>query len=177
MIHSATMGRRMMRIRFQLDSDEWHGRPSETVWGESLAVAHSPDIYRLRNSPFFMRSVSFLDVVRAVPAVEAAMVDFAGVIDRSGHSTFAVMRPPRSPSWEALWIELAKLGCTYESKSIRTSDGPRVLYAVDVPPDAAFGDVRSILQRGQSTGAWIFQEGHIAPDPDGGQPGRAALLH
>src|SRR5882762_537668 len=40
------------------------------------------------------------------------------------------------------------------------SMGQRVLYSVDVPPSADIYEISEILERGESDGVWIFQEGY-----------------
>jgi hypothetical protein len=52
------------RVYFPLDPTDWHGRPNEGLWAEPLKGATPATAYRLRNSPFFVRGVSFLDTVR-----------------------------------------------------------------------------------------------------------------
>ncbi len=151
----------LRRIYFRLDPAKWHGRPNEGLWAEPLERASIGAAFRLRNSPFFARGVSFLDIVRAVPSSDGARFEFAGVIDHSGHSTYMILEAPECLEFEAYWSALGKLGCTYESTTIATSTGPRTLYAVDVPDSTDIYTVYEVLTKGEQDKVWVFQEGHL----------------
>jgi hypothetical protein len=49
------------KICFQLDQNEWHGYATESVWAQHVAGNR----FRLLNTPFFAKGVSYLDVVIA----------------------------------------------------------------------------------------------------------------
>jgi len=51
-------------VTFDLDPRDWHGRPSEGLWAEPVANATPGSALRLMNSPFFVRGVSYQDIVR-----------------------------------------------------------------------------------------------------------------
>src|SRR5713226_5197437 len=146
-------------VTFNLDPSDWHGRPSEGLWAEPVGAAAAGTAFQLRNSPFFARGVSHLDTVRASPTDN--QLEFAGVVDRGGHSTFMILVPPGSPDFAEYWRRLEELGCSYESKSVRVSLGPRTLYSVDVPPSSDIKAVCAILEQGERNEVWIYQEGHI----------------
>jgi hypothetical protein len=148
-------------VTFNLDHEDWHGRPSEGLWAEPIAGATPGSALRWRNSPFFVRDVSFQDIVRAVRRGDDGRLEFAGVVDRGGHSTFMLLVPPTLADFAAYWGKLQELGCTYESKKLRVSLGDRVLYSVDVPPTADIDAVRSTLEDGERKNVWMFQEGHV----------------
>src|SRR5258708_17788803 len=109
------------------------------------------------NTPMFARGVSFLDVLRAKARTDGEGLEFAGVIDHSGHSTYMILSPPTCPSFEEYWQRLQNIGCTFESKSIKTALGHRILYAVDVPAETDTYVVYSILSEGDGHGVWMFQ--------------------
>jgi hypothetical protein len=153
--------RELTRIYFSLDHEDWHGRPNEGLWAEPIGGARPAKVFRLRNSPFFIRGVSFLDVVRALPRKDDVGMEFAGVVEHSGHSTYMLLVPPAFHQFEMYWDKLSGLGCSYESKSLRTSVGDKVLYSVDVPPSSDIHAVYSILLDGEHNGVWMFQEGHV----------------
>jgi Domain of unknown function (DUF4265) len=148
------------RLYFDLDSKDWHGRPNEGLWAERIEGTTTPT-YRLMNSPFFAREVSFLDTVRAVPRIDGRGLQFAGVVDRSGHSTYMILVPPNSSKFDKYWKKLQKHGCTFESKTMDISGGKRILYSVDVPDTADIYDVYSTLDDGEKSNVWMFQEGHV----------------
>jgi hypothetical protein len=151
----------LTRIYFLLDPTDWHGRDNEGLWAEPLERATLGAAFRLRNSPFFFRGVSFLDIVRAAPSSDGQRFEFAGVIDHSGHSTYMVLARPECPEFEVYWSGLKKLGCTYESATMETSLGPRMLYSVDVPAAADIYAVYENLTKGEEDKVWMFQKGHV----------------
>ena len=119
----------MVKITFNLDEAEWHGRPSETLWASRLEQGNS---YRLENTPFFVNGVSFQDCVGAKHNLSQNRLEFSGVVtERSGHSTFMILFDSDDSEIRDLWSRLELLGCTYESTKIDISLGEKVLYAVD----------------------------------------------
>jgi hypothetical protein len=124
------MSSALVKVRFYLDPTDWHGRPTEALWAEPLENATPGSAFQLRNSPLFVRGVSFLDTIRAVPSDDVERLEFAGVIDRSGHSTFMLLVPVVCSAFDQFWTRLEDLGCSYESKTISTSIGARILYSV-----------------------------------------------
>jgi hypothetical protein len=64
-------------------------------------------------------------------------------------------------SFDEYWKGLQDLGCTFESKSIKTAWGDRILYAVDVPAETDIYAAYSIFSDGERENVWIFQEGHV----------------
>jgi hypothetical protein len=161
-VKEMTTNQNLDRVYFQLDSTDWHGRPNEGLWAEPLEAATPGTAYRLKNSPFFARDVSFLDTVRVAPRDDGGPgLAFAGVIDRGGHSTYMILVPPDFSEFDSYWERLEKLGCTYESTTIKLRPGTRVLYSVDVPDSTDIYAVYSILEEGEKYNVWIFQEGHV----------------
>jgi hypothetical protein len=143
-----------------LDPRDWHGTPGERLWAEYVGDTPDGRALRLDNSPFFTRGVSFLDIVAATKT-EYNDYKFERVLDRSGHSTYMLLVPPDSKPFKAFWTRLESLGCTYESATITISLGERILYSVDVPPTADIYAVYEILEEGEQSNVWIFQEGHV----------------
>jgi Domain of unknown function (DUF4265) len=150
------------RIYFELDPLDWHGAGSEGIWAEPVKESTSSSIYRLLNSPFYARGVSYLDIVRAVPrADEGVGLQFAEVIEHSGHSTYMILVLPQSLHFNIFWRRLEVLGCTYEPTGvIATGFGQRELYSVDVPTSSDVHAVYSVLEDGERDNIWVFQEGH-----------------
>jgi hypothetical protein len=152
---------------FELDPDDWHGTPVETMWAEAVVEDARP-CFQLMNSPFNMRGISFLDFVSATPTKHDGMYNFAAVLKRGGHSTFMLLIKPDDARGKTLWDQLQGLGCSYESATERLSIGVRTLYSVDVPPTADLSKVISILERGEHDGVWMYQEGYVyRPKPAG----------
>jgi hypothetical protein len=153
-------GSNLTKVCFDLDPREWHGSACERLWAEYVGDTVDGRALQLNNSPFFTKGVSFLDIVAATKT-EYADYKFERVLDRSGHSTYMLLVPPDSKRFMAFWTRLKGLGCTYESATITTSLGERTLYSVDVPPSADIYAVYEILEEGEKSEAWIFQEGHV----------------
>lgn len=162
MTHSPAGDEDLVRVRFTLDSDEWHGGSSEGLWAEPVAGSDSGDLYRLRNSPFFARGVSFKDVVRAKPSKKyGGTLEAVALIEKSGHSNYMLLFEEGDKIFTGIWEKLKNMGCGYESTDIQLSIGKRLLYAVDVPPSADIIEVHAILTEGQELGIWMFQEGSL----------------
>jgi hypothetical protein len=162
------MNENHMKVRFELDPADWHGSSAETLWAETVWVGTKKAL-RLMNSPFYARGVSYLDVVDVILAPDKLGLDYAGTLEKSGHSTIwlQVSSPP-PPGFDEYWSSLQRLGCTYESASMNTEDGKRILYSVDVPTEANIDRVLSIVEQGQARDVWIFQIPHLAHKRDTG---------
>src|SRR5262245_11671953 len=93
----------LLKVRFELDPGDWHGRPSETLWAEPLDPCAPAKALKLRNSPFFALGISFLDVVAATRVPDDYVLEFSGVIDHSGHSTYMILVPVGSLAFDAYW--------------------------------------------------------------------------
>lgn len=146
----------LVKISFELNSEDWHGEYVETLWAEPIAGG-SGSAYILRNTPYYVRGISFMDVVRVIK--QDRLLRFLDVIEHAGHSTYRIISADRN-SFKNLWCKLELLGCSYESTIQRTSEGNRDLYAVDVPKEADIYKVYQILEEGKARGVWIFEEGH-----------------
>jgi hypothetical protein len=120
----------LVKLRFDLDPDDWHRTPSETLWARRLGQAASRQVYTLENIPFYAKGVSFLDTVKAEPDEQGSLT-YCGVVARDGHSTYRIIVKD-GPKFSAFWRELETLGCSYESADFQD----HVLYAVDVSEKA-----------------------------------------
>ena len=156
------MARRLVKVRFELDSSDWHGLGSEALWASAEdAEAGS---FQLMNSPFFTRGIGYLDTVRAKATEESNIFDYEEVIERSGHSTYMILTESESMEFQKLWNLLESSGCSHESATIQLGIGRRILLSVDVPPAANLHEVYDLLMKGEDDGIWIFQEGFACPE-------------
>jgi len=123
---------------------------TESMWAQQVG----PDLFVLRNSPFHVDGVSFLDTVRAER--RGAEWFFVQVHARGGHSTYRVRLTDRSlrQSRSRVFAPLQGLGCAIEGADRRWS-------AVDVPPAADIHAVAVALRRGEKEGRWQFEEAHF----------------
>lgn len=142
----------LTKVFFELDTNDWHGNESESLWAEPV----SSNRYRLRNTPFFAKDVSFEDVVFA--RQQAGNLIFESISIAAGHSTYRILLEKNLPNAEfsKYWNPLEALGCSYESAD-RTKT---LMLAVDVPPSVNIYEVYSLLEKGEKDGVWSFEEGH-----------------
>ncbi len=145
-----------VKIWFELDSSEWHCHGSETLWASPI-VASESRLFQIANSPFFVRGISYLDIVQATKTKNDQILDFVEVVQRGGHSTYMLLMQRRN----SYWSMLKTMGCSYESMHVDLSMGRRLLFSVDVPPLAHVHEVYEILERGERDGVWVFQEGYV----------------
>lgn len=144
-----------VRIRFELNPDDWHKSSAEGLWAKPLAIAGRQLSFELDNSPFFAKGVSYRDVVSAVEREGA--YEFAGVISRSGHSTYRLAIEQEDNAFREWWTRLNDLGCTGERGECQGMK----LFAVDVPPTSDIDAVHEILLEGKQLGIWHCEEGHM----------------
>ena len=157
------------RIRFNLNREDWHGETAEILWAEPVGSKGS-GVFRLMNSPYYARGVSYLDIVRAEEAPDGLGLDYAGTVEPSGHST-VWLQAPNTPEFARHWQKLHSMGCTYEGLNMSTVGGKRTLYSVDVPPEADLDEIVAILEEGDRNGAWLWQiphEGQGSPSTPSG---------
>jgi hypothetical protein len=152
----------LVKVFFRLDADDWHGHSSESMWAEPVSGSDAGDLYRLQNSPFFTRGVSFLDVVRAELSdyFDGGRLEAVEFIDRSGHSTYMVICQTDLERFKQRWELLEALGCTYESTTLSVG----LLYSVDAPPATDLVQVDEVLMQGVRDGVWICQDGAVRRD-------------
>lgn len=139
----------MAPITFRVDPDFRPGMVDETMWGERVGA----DRFRISNTPFWVRDLSYRDVVFV--RVRRGRLVYAGVSLRGGHSTcWMMLRVPReSEAFTRRWATLHDLGCRYEG------DGRRSL-AIDVPPGADLDVVEQLLETGADDGTWHYEVAH-----------------
>jgi hypothetical protein len=155
------MATQLVKVRFGLDSNDWHGHSAESLWASPVAG----EGYQILNSPFFRRGIAFNDVVTAVATDQERLFEFEKVVKRSGHSTYMFFFEVNTPEFKAYWQKLREEGCSDESMDIKLSIGRRHLYSVDVPPTANLRYVYQVLEQGELQGVWRFQEGYASwPD-------------
>lgn len=162
------MPARMVKILFELDPDDWHGTPVESMWAH--AVVGKPGAFQIDNSPFNVRGISYLDIVEATPTEYEGAYNFARVLERSGHSTFMLLMKPDDSRVRFFWGLLERMGCSYEGSTEQLSIGVRTLYSVDVPPTADISEVYRILERGEKEDVWMYQDGYVYPSDSPNQP-------
>jgi Domain of unknown function (DUF4265) len=141
-----------VKIRFALSpEDSEDGVDAENLWAEDLGRGR----FVVDGIPFYVYGVSNRDTVAA------SMIDdrlcFDKVVDRGGHSTYRVLVKDDAGSsgadFNSLWEQLKGLACSCEVARRRW-------IAIDVPAHADADAVYGILESGQASGVWTFEEAH-----------------
>ena len=153
------MTEKLIKVSFELDQSDWHGHGSETLWASPI-VETERRTFRIMNSPFFAKGISYRDIVKASAPDNNFILDFKEVVERGGHSTYMLLFKVTEARVDSYWNMLKKSGCSYESMHIKLSIGERLLFSVDVPPSADIYEIYEIIQRGESDSVWMFQEGY-----------------
>jgi hypothetical protein len=138
----------LVKVFFELQQDE-DGYPPvtcESMW----ATPADEGLYRLDNIPFFARGVAYEDIISAVRRDDGTL-GFVKVIQPSRHSTLRVIVYEDSEV-PALRHELETLGCDTELSHIPN------LFAVDVPPSVSLDAVRHLLDAGNVSERWEYEE-------------------
>ncbi len=146
MQHRSETGVHLFKVAIHVSDSDFE---FETLWAEPAGEG----LYRLRNVPFLAYGYSELDVVRAKEV--DGQLQVTGIAERSGHSTYRIFFPRNTGEEEfrLLWEPLARLGCTYERAN-------RKLIGIDVPPGADVYAVYEVLEKGEASTLWEFEEGH-----------------
>jgi len=147
-----TLTKTLKKIFFKLNAGEWHGNGTESVWAELI----SANRYRIRNTPFFAKGVSFEDIVFVYEKGGDLLFESTSI--SAGHSTYRILldKSISNNNYLKYWKPLEQLGCSYESTTI----GEMLLLAVDVPSKLDIHHVYDLFDKGAKQGVWDFEEGH-----------------
>ena len=141
-----------VKILFTLEQDE-DGYPPISV--ESVWARKTPDnFYEIDNISFYVRGISYKDVVNAERDDEGALY-FKSVVRRAGHSTVRVIVSDLKDR-DDLQKKLEDFGCSWEG-----SNQPSLI-AVDIPPEVKLASVLQFLQHGFEQERWDYEEAFIA---------------
>ncbi|MEQ8823086.1 MAG: DUF4265 domain-containing protein [Filomicrobium sp.] len=153
-IHTPYPSEKLVRVAIPLESNAWHGSSVETIWANHI----DGSLYRVENSPYFAFGLSYRDVIEAEKIDEGQILQFAGVRQHSGASTYRLLinLPFDDNHLVKLWDQLQILGCAYEESLVLELP----MWAVDVPPETDVRRVYSVLQQGEGSRVWEFEEGH-----------------
>lgn len=149
----------LAKIVFELDRDDdgWPPAVSEGLW----AIQLGRDLFRLDNTPWFVRGVAADDVVRAEQ--DASRVwRFAERSESGGRLTIRVA-PSGIGSGEegrqAVLDAFKELGVSGEGIS-----SPISLVALDIPPGAPYARLKALLQAGEADGRWFYEDGCVSAE-------------
>ena len=137
----------LVKVHFDLPE------PAMGVSGESL-WAVGPNLYELRNSPWHVRNVNWLDIVEAIPRNEDEWPEFVRVHKRSGHRTIhIVILNAGAVRKQEVLDNCNRHGSTYEGMDDR-------LYALDFPPGVEVNPAIAYLEdlKAQGIADWRINE-------------------
>ncbi len=136
-------------VKLERDEDDYPPVDYEGLWARPLGEG----LFQIDNVPFFATGIAFGDVVSAVS--EQQELRFREVVRPSGHSTLRliVYDEKEVSSVQAL---LEKLGCVIERSHIPG------LISVDVPPTVSLAVLRPLLDEGEATERWGYEEACLA---------------
>jgi hypothetical protein len=146
-----------VKVRFALerDQDGWPPAESEALWAEPV----SNGLYRLDNTPWFIRDVAADDIVSAEPDEQGVMW-FQSVRERGGRLVVRVIPRGDGPlrgDRRAVIEAFEPLGVTGEGSAT-----PVNLVALDIAPEAPLASIKALLQEGEDLGRWYFEEGSVS---------------
>ncbi len=131
-----------VKILFEYPIGDSNG--TETLWALPKGEG-----YKLDNIPFYVKGVSFGDVVSA--KVVEGCIYMKELLTPSGHSTVRLWFANENDV-QPVRESLKSMGCNSE-----ISDQPRLL-AVDIPPSISYEIIRAYLDEGESNGKWDYEE-------------------
>lgn len=140
------------KVGFRLASDADGYPPAD--WEHLWARAVGHDRYVIDNTPFFVRGISFGDVVDT-ERVSGHLV-FRQLVEPSPHSTLRVILF-RKDLVARFRHQMRELGCATELSHVPG------LIAIDVPPGVPLETVRQVLDAGEEVGDWEYEEAAVRP--------------
>ena len=132
------------KLRFTFTNADG-GNEIETLWAIPRA-----DGYEIDNIPFYAREIALGDVVAAQTDEQGALW-YSELVRPSGHSTLQLW-VARQEEVESIRQALRQQGCASE-----LSDLPRLI-AVDVPPEIPYAKIKRLLDQGEQSGQFQYQE-------------------
>jgi hypothetical protein len=147
-----------VKVRFNLppDVDGWPPVRSEGLW----ALPLGGDTYRLDNTPWFARGLAADDVVEALAGSDGILWAIRRV-EWGGRQTVRVIPQrigPLSGDPQAVLNAFAPLGARGEGVQ------QYGMVALDIPPDVALTEVKSLLVAGERDGRWDYEEALVSQD-------------
>jgi hypothetical protein len=133
-----------VKLRFPFTNSSGEGE-TETMWTLSR-----DDGYEIDNIPFYVTGLALGDVVGAEPDIDGALW-YSKLIRPSKHSTVQLLFA-REEYVDSFRDELNRMGCTSEVSNIRR------LIAVDIPPNVSYETVKALLDQGERSGMFEYQE-------------------
>lgn len=127
----------LIKILFLIEQDE-NGYPPVTI--ESLWAKKCPNnLYQIDNIPFYVREISYQDVV-SISSTSEGTLTFEKIVTPSTLSTIRIIIFDKD-KLSLLTNELEKLGCSWEGGDVPS------LISVDIPPEVDIQRVWTLLEQ------------------------------
>ena len=145
---------RLYKVAFDLPDEisEWANASSERLWAGKTAVRMEVQV---RNSPFYVKGISFEDIVLVRADHERRELVFDKFVAESGHSTVRIIIKD-GDAVDAIDAMLRNFNCSWEV------DSTGLLWAIDVPPNVDYVPLRVALLRVADEGQIGIEEGALA---------------
>lgn len=149
----------LVKVRFLLprEDDNWPPAESEGLWAERVGE----DLYRIDNTPWFVRNLSHDDIVKALAGSDGVLWAVEKV-QASGRQTVRVIARSDGPLHGdpvAVRESFEQLGVTCE-----VMQQPVRMAALDIPPGVPPHRVKALLVQRQAEGWWDFEEGCVTQE-------------
>ena len=154
-------GNYFVEIWFQIEKDK-DGYPKSKDWEQLLArpLLERDDYFKIESIPFFLKTISRGDIVRARTVVNSKIQDgeifeFDTVLEHAGHNTYRLLlRKKHQNDPQFTENELLDKGLAVEQKN---GD----FFAIDVPPTLDQKAIDDYLIFERETGRWEIQDGYL----------------
>jgi hypothetical protein len=151
--------RDLVKVRFLLPREDegWPPAESEGLWAAPLG----DDLYRIDNTPWFVRNLSADDVVKALAGSDGVLWAVEPV-QWAGRLTVRVIPRRDGP----LQGDTTPVVDALEPLGVRCEvmQRPVQMVALDIPADAPLVPVKALLQQRTSDGWWDFEEGCVSQE-------------
>jgi uncharacterized protein DUF4265 len=130
------------------------GYPESMDW-ETLAAEPTENGLKLTSIPFYVRNVSWGDVI-SVADIENDVLEFSGILQRSGHSTLRLLLSENEAGHcEEIVEQLRQRGYLVDNDS-------ETLLAISIPPSLVLSREIEYLQAERQKGRWEIEAGYLS---------------
>ncbi|MFG3117514.1 DUF4265 domain-containing protein [Streptomyces sp. NPDC048197] len=159
---------KLYKVAFDLPDDtaDWAQASTERLWTGKTSVQMEVQI---RNTPFYVKGISFGDIVRVRADHERREFVFEEFVSEAGHSTVRIIVKD-DDARDMVDTMLRSFECSWEI------DTTGSLWAIDVPPHVDYASMRYALLRVANEGKIGIEEAALArahrdglglPEPNG----------
>lgn len=151
----SSSGAKLFKVAFDLELERpgWPPVAVERLWGEKTNVKLE---VRVANIPFFVRGVSFGDLIQVQPDHERRELVFERLRAESGHSTIRIVIM-KAEARQEIESALSRAGCSMEN-AVQFEN----LIAVDIPPETPYQALLQWLVARREDGDIEVQEAAIS---------------